>query len=482
MDANGNQRVAGAEQRRHYLVHLYFYIASLFGREPVLPGGPFVGDELEELNDSDVLVGDRPSQWNAESFYLVPDGRGLLLLDDDSEFIYSWSAEKLTFQCRTAETWLQAASAVPVECKVQPGGIHHHATVPRGWLDLYFMDARLRYLAAKRRLDEGTYAINIVLSYLSTVYSSIQLPVGRRAAVVQKILTWLRPRLRASTLSGSMTRGHRVLSNEWTSLDRVPLSGVGFGIQLYLKSDYWERYGEELLPLRRYVAADYDDGRDTSGAAPILPVESLGTDSAEGLPHVAGRRVFDSDDEDEGRAAVHEVVVAADVHAPPRRVASGDDGDDNAASTDGDDDDESEDDQPLARFVAPRGRVAPQPSMPDAIIIEEDADVNTSTNVNANASTGTNAEATVVVGPELEPQVEVHILPNATIDYHLSLRSGVVADLPVDDPRHGTHRLLSVVRTPNGPVNPQNLVLVWVSAEEVAGLEIERARKRTRLE
>lgn len=480
MDANSNQRAAGAEQRRHYLVHLYFYIASLFGREPVLPGGPFFGDELEELNDSDVLVGDRPSQWNAESFYLVPDGRGLLLLDDNSEFIYSWSAERLTFQCRTAETWLQAASAEPVECKVQPGGIHHHATVPRGWLDLYFMDARLRYLAAKRRLDEGTYAINIVLSYLSTVYSTAQLPVGRRAAVVQKILAWLRPRLRASTLSGSMTRGHKVLSNGWTSLDRAPLSGLGMGIQKYLKIDFWERYGEELLPLRKYVAADYDDGRDVSGATPILPVEPFGTDNAEELPHVAGRRMFDSDDEGEDRAAVQEVVVAADVHAPPRRVASEDDDDDNAASTDGDDDD-SEDGRPLARFVVPRGRVAPQPLMPDAIVIDEDADVDTSTNVNANAS-NINAGAAAVVGPELEPQVELHILPNATIDYHLSLRSGVVADLPVDDPRYGTHRQLSVVRTPNGPFNPQNLVLVWVSAEEVAGLEIERARKRARLE
>ena len=490
---NGNER--------HYLVRLYHYIAGLFGDEPVLPNGPYENDELQPVFDlfpvdvddpGEGYVGaaDRLSRWNATEFLLVPAGKEALLLDDDRSFIYSWSRGRRVFECRTAETWLHPVLEPFERCIRQPGEIHHHPTVPYGWWELFMMDSRLRLLAAKRRIDDNGSALakDVIQQYLSAVYSLEELPERRRPGFVTKILAKVRPRYKNCVRTMSMTRWHRVQSVVWRLDDRAAL--LGRNILVYLKSDHWEQDGDDLKVLPGYDVADYDDGgrRMEDGrwlvphvvpASPPVAVrvhpppvdddDDDGADDDGGVGNESGRS--------NGPLARHRGAIdqqrraAVEVRAVPPEPAP----------ADGVDGNRSNDDLPLNQYAVVGGadRRVPRNNNfdPDEIIADIDRQDGA-----AAAAVVVGDDRVVGAGDDDEPQVEVYILPEDRIRYHLSMRSGVISSLPVGHEFHETHSLFTVVRTPNGAITPEDRVLIWASREEVQQLEEQRARKRARIE
>ena len=51
-----------------------------------------------------------------------------------------------------------------------------HPTVPYGWMEPYMVDFRLRYFTAKRRLNEGTLVVDVIL--LHHFHQQIKGPLG----------------------------------------------------------------------------------------------------------------------------------------------------------------------------------------------------------------------------------------------------------------------------------------------------------------
>ena len=151
------------------------------------------------------------------------------------------------------------------------------------------------------------------------------------------------------------------------------------------------------------------------------------------------------------------------------------------APADGVDGNRSNDDLPLNQYAVVGGadRRVPRNNNfdPDEIIADIDRQDGA-----AAAAVVVGDDRVVGAGDDDEPQVEVYILPEDRIRYHLSMRSGVISSLPVGHEFHETHSLFTVVRTPNGAITPEDRVLIWASREEVQQLEEQRARKRARIE
>ena len=488
------------DNKRHYLVRLYHYIAGLFTGEPVLPNGPYENDELQPVpNPFPVNVDDpdeeyvgaagRPSKWNATEFLIVPNGNTALLLDDDHSYVYSWSARRRVFQCRTVETWLHAVPEPFEQCIKQPGEVHNHPTVPYGWWELYVMDARLRLLAAKQKMDVdgGALARGVIQHYLSVVYSLEELPEQQRLLFVRKILSQGKSRYKSCVRWMRMTQWQRVLHQEWGPDERAALHTRG--IEAYLMFDHWEQSGHEKKVLVGYNVADYDDG------------ERAGEDDRDQMPQPLPR------------VAPASPPVAVRVRTPPIVAVNVDDdgsddddsGDDGAGNESDNsagplvrqrlaldrqrqaaievgavDGNRSDGDLPLNQYAVVGGANRRVPRYdnydPDEIIVDGEGLVDAAT------AAVIGGDRVVGAGDDDEPQVEMYILPEARIRYHLSMRSGVISSLPADHEYRETHSLFTVVRTPNGTISPDDRVLIWASREEVQQLEGQRARKRARTE